>query len=104
MTYETAMAGEPADCLGQSALWVGEWQVAPALNQIVRGGEIVRLEPKAMEVLLHLARRPLEVVSREDLLAAVWSGVIVGDNALTQVIAKLRKALGDTAREPTYVQ
>lgn len=65
---------------------------------------MVRLEPKAMAVLLHLASRPQQVVSREELLCAVWAGVVVGDNALTQVVIKLRKALGDMAREPAYVQ
>ena len=45
-----------------------------------------------------------EVVSREELLAALWPGVIVGDNALTQVVTRLRKALGDTAQQPTYIE
>ena len=92
---------EPQSC---AALQIGEWRVAPDLNQISRGEEVVHLEPKAMAVLLHLASRPGEVASRDELLATVWPGVIVGDNALTQVVIKLRKALGDTAREPTYIQ
>jgi TolB-like protein/Tfp pilus assembly protein PilF len=57
-----------------------------------------------MAVLVHLAGQPGRVASREQLLGAVWPDVIVGDNALTQVVIKLRKALGDTAREPTYIQ
>jgi DNA-binding winged helix-turn-helix (wHTH) protein/TolB-like protein/Flp pilus assembly protein TadD len=92
---------EPQSC---TALQIGEWRVASDLNQISRGEEVVHLEPKAMAVLLHLASRPGEVASRDELLSAVWPGVIVGDNALTQVVIKLRKALGDTAREPTYIQ
>ncbi len=87
-----------------AALRVGEWDVAPELNQISRAGECVRLEPKAIELLAFLAQRAGEVVSREELLTALWPGVIVGDNALTQVVAKLRKALGDTARKPTYIE
>jgi DNA-binding winged helix-turn-helix (wHTH) protein/TolB-like protein/Flp pilus assembly protein TadD len=87
-----------------AALQVGEWRVAPELNQISRTGQTVRLEPRAVELLAFLAQRPGEVVSREELLTALWPGVIVGDNALTQVVTKLRKALGDTAREPTYIQ
>ena len=87
-----------------AALRVGEWDVAPELNQISRAGECVRLEPKAIELLVFLAQRAGEVVSREELLSALWPGVIVGDNALTQVITKLRKALGDTARKPTYIE
>lgn len=87
-----------------AALQVGEWRVAHELNQISRPGQVVRLEPKAIELLGFLAQRAGEVVSREELLAALWPGVIVGDNALTQVVTKLRKALGDTAKEPTYVE
>jgi DNA-binding winged helix-turn-helix (wHTH) protein/TolB-like protein/Flp pilus assembly protein TadD len=96
--------GERIEAHSGTALQIGEWRVAPDLNQISRGQEAVHLEPKAMAVLLHLASRPGEVASRDELLAAVWPGVIVGDNALTQVVIKLRKALGDTAREPTYIQ
>ena len=87
-----------------AALQVGEWWVAPELNQIGRAGQTVRLEPKAVELLSFLAHRAGEVVSRDELLAALWPGVIVGDNALTQVVTKLRKALGDTAREPHYIE
>lgn len=85
-------------------VWVGGWHVAGDLNRIARDGQVIRLEPKAMAVLLYLAQRPLEVVGRDELLGAVWPGVVVGDNALTQVVIKLRRALGDTAREPRYVQ
>jgi DNA-binding winged helix-turn-helix (wHTH) protein/TolB-like protein/cytochrome c-type biogenesis protein CcmH/NrfG len=87
-----------------AALRVGEWELVPALNQISRAGECVRLEPKAIEVLVFLARRAGEVVSREELLGALWPGVVVGDNALTQGVTKLRKALGDTARKPVYIE
>jgi len=86
------------------ALRVGEWLVAGDLNRITRGDEAVVVEPKVMALLLWLAGRPGEVVGREELLAAVWPGVVVGDNALTQGIAKLRKALGDTAQQPAYIE
>jgi DNA-binding winged helix-turn-helix (wHTH) protein/TolB-like protein/Tfp pilus assembly protein PilF len=83
---------------------VGEWSVDPATNELVRGGDTVRIEPKAMDVLRVLAQRPGEVVTREELFAAVWPGVVVGDEALTQTIIKLRKALGDNARAATYIE
>ena len=44
------------------------------------------------------------MVSREALLAEVWPGVVVGDDALTQVVIKLRKALGDAPESPAYIQ
>ena len=85
-------------------LQVGDWKVEPALNQISAAGRAVKLEPKAMSVLVYLAERPGEVVSRDALLSAVWPGVVVGDDSLTQVVIKLRKALGDAAEKPAYIQ
>src|SRR6185369_2264375 len=89
--------------LGKRTL-IGEWSVEPALDALQRGGETVRLEPKAMELLVALSSRPGEVLSREELLSAVWPGVVVGDEALSQAVTKLRKALGDDVRAPTYIE
>ena len=83
---------------------IGDWAVDPEGNEVSLGDRSQRLEPKVIEVLLHLARARGRVVSREELLSAVWPGVIVGDDALTQAIIKLRKALGDDAHKPTYIE
>jgi DNA-binding winged helix-turn-helix (wHTH) protein/TolB-like protein len=85
-------------------LQIGDWTVEPALNQLSAAGRTVRLESKAMSVLVYLAERPGQVVGRETLLSAVWPGVVVGDDSLTQVVIKLRKALGDVADHPAYIQ
>src|SRR5262245_44698695 len=82
----------------------GEWTVEPALNQLSAEGRTAKLEPKAMALLCYLADRPGQVVSREALLSAVWPGVVVGDDSLTQAVIKLRKALGDAADAPAYIQ
>jgi adenylate cyclase len=87
-----------------SAWQVGTWRIDAVTGELRRGGETVRLEPKVAEVLVHLARRAGEVVSRDELLTAVWPGVVVGDDALTQAIIKLRKALGDDAKRPAYIE
>src|SRR3954469_12350062 len=87
-----------------AAFRVGAWQVDPQLNELRRGEERVRLEPRAVEVLAYLADRLGQVVPREELLGAVWPGVVVGDDALTQAVIKLRKALGDDAHEPKYIE
>ena len=89
---------------GDERLQVGEWVVEPALNQLSAAGKTTKLEPKAMALLCYLAERSGQVVSREALLAAIWPGVVVGDDSLTQAIIKLRKALGDVADAPTYIQ
>jgi DNA-binding winged helix-turn-helix (wHTH) protein/TolB-like protein/Tfp pilus assembly protein PilF len=89
---------------GDERLQVGRWMVEPALNQLSAPGKITKLEPKAMALLWYLVERSGQVVSREALLAAIWPGVVVGDDSLTQAIIKLRKALGDVADAPTYIQ
>ena len=87
-----------------SGVTIGDWLLQPALNQIQRQDEVVRLEPKAVALLSHLAEHPGEVIGREALLKAVWPGVVVSDDALTQVVIKLRRALGDDARHPRYIE
>jgi len=83
---------------------IGDWWADPTTHEIGRGAETVRLEPKAMQVLAALARRAGEAITREELLALVWPGVVVGDEVLTQCIIKLRRALGDNPRAPTYIE
>ncbi len=87
-----------------SAWTVGAWHVDARTGELRQGSEIQRLEPKVLEVLIYLAGRAGQVVSRDELLAAVWPRVVVGDDALTQAIIKLRKALGDEPRRPTYIE
>ncbi len=57
------------------ALNVGEWRIDLAGNELRRNGDSIRLEPKAIEVLVYLARKAGRVVGREELMAAVWTGV-----------------------------
>ena len=83
---------------------VGDWVVNPSTGLLKKKGDEVKLEPKAMEVLVYLAQNQGEVVSREALEANVWTGVIVGYDAVSGSIIKLRKALGDDTRNPTYIK
>lgn len=92
------------DLTADSLRQIGDWLADPGANQLDRAGETVRIEPKAMEVLMALADRAGCVVGREELLQAVWPGVVVGDEVLTQAIIKLRKALGDNPRSPSYIE
>jgi DNA-binding winged helix-turn-helix (wHTH) protein/TolB-like protein/Flp pilus assembly protein TadD len=88
----------------RSRLRIGEWLADRTTNELRRGAETLRIEPKAMEVLMALAARAGETVSREALLRELWPGVVVGDEALTQSIIKLRRALGDNPRRPAYIE
>lgn len=63
-----------------------------------------RLKPKEMAVLLALVEAKGAVVSREQLLESVWQGVVVREDAPTQVISRLRKALGDDPKAPRFIE
>ncbi|WP_341501375.1 winged helix-turn-helix domain-containing protein [Gallaecimonas sp. GXIMD4217] len=85
------------------AFILGEWLVRPDLNLLIQGDQEVALEPRAMVLLEALARQAGEAVSREALLDEAWPDIIVSDNALNQFIVKLRRALGDDAKNPSYI-
>jgi DNA-binding winged helix-turn-helix (wHTH) protein len=83
---------------------VGGWLVEPDLNRLSRGEAVVQLELKLMEVLVHLAGRPGELVSKRELIDAVWQVEVISDGTLTRAVALLRKALGDNARNPRFIE
>ena len=88
----------------QKLFHVGDWAVDADSGYIQRGRVSVKLEPKVMQVLVCLAHHSGKVVSREDLEATVWAGRVVGYDAISGSIIKLRKALGDDSRNPGYIE
>ncbi len=84
--------------------WLGDWRVEPQLNRIVRGEEIVRIDPRNMKVLQLLASQPGHVFSQAEIEQAVWEDVIVTSNSVYQSIAQLRRALGDGKDNPRYIE
>lgn len=83
---------------------VGEWLVEPDLNRICRADTIVPVEPKAIDVLECLADNPGEVLSKEKIIRTVWPDTFVSSGSLTYSISELRKALGDDAKNPRFIQ
>jgi TolB-like protein/DNA-binding winged helix-turn-helix (wHTH) protein/tetratricopeptide (TPR) repeat protein len=83
---------------------IGAWTADPALNLLERDGRTIRLEPRAMDVLVHLAARAGAVSSVEDLMSAVWKGVVVSDGSVYLAISQLRQALGDTDEGASYIE
>lgn len=83
---------------------VADWEVRPRACEIARNGIVIKLEPRVMELLQLLASRPGEVFTRIQLEEQVWPGMVVGYDALTKSIGKLREALGDTSKPSTYIQ
>ena len=64
----------------------------------------IQLAPKAFAVLDYLHQRPGQLVSKSELLDAVWPDVCVGDAVLKNNISELRKTLADDSRAPRYIE
>ncbi|MDZ7770608.1 MAG: transcriptional regulator [Woeseiaceae bacterium] len=77
------------------AFQLGEWQVFPLEGKLVSGDRVERLRPRAMDVLVLLARAPGEVVERDTILGEVWGRTAVTDEPLTATVGELRRVLGD---------
>jgi transcriptional activator of cad operon len=86
-----------------TTLRIGDWCVNPAAGQISRDGQSIRVEARTMRLLICLADRAGDVVSIDDLLEQVWSGVIVTPDSVYQTVALLRRLLGDDPKQPAYI-
>ena len=84
-------------------LQIGAWRVDPGSGCISQGGDPVRLDGRTMKLLVHLADKAGEVVSVDELLNQVWTGVIVTQDSVYQAVASLRRMLGDDAKQPAYI-
>ena len=73
-------------------------------RELMRGDEAVRVSTKAFDVLKLLIESRPKVVTKNDILESVWPATHVGDGTLAAVIAELRSALGDDAREPQFIR
>ena len=83
---------------------VGGWLVQPSLNIIGTGVTVRHLEPQAMDLLAFLATTDGRVVTKDEMIEAVWQGRFIAESTLTRSIAELRRALGDDQRSPTYIE
>src|SRR5580698_4255423 len=82
----------------------GDIEVREREFSIVKAAEVLPVEPKAFRVLLMLLRNPQKLISKEELLNAVWGDTAVSENSLARAIALLRRVLGDESRNPHYIE
>ncbi len=79
---------------------IGRWLAQPSLNLIRDGSLVRRLEPQLMDLLAFLAATGGRVVSKDEIIDAVWEGRFIAEATLTRSIADLRRALDDDQRQP----
>jgi DNA-binding winged helix-turn-helix (wHTH) protein len=81
------------------------WCVRFDSGEVIRGAERRRLAEQPLRVLGELLRKPGAVVTREELIGALWpTGVVEFDTSLNSAVRKLRRALGDGAGVPRYIE
>ena len=73
-------------------------------RELCRGPDLVSLEPQVFDLLVYLLKNRERVVSKDDLIAAIWDGRIVSESTLTSRINAARKAVGDSGRDQTLIR
>src|SRR5215470_11029642 len=73
-------------------------------SRLMRGTEVIALRPKTWSVLLYLVERPGALVTKDELLDALWPDVAVTQDTLNKSISELRIALGDDSQVPRYIE
>jgi len=73
-------------------------------RRLLRGVDPVPLRPKTFAVLEQLAARPGYLVTKDQLLRAIWPDTAITDTVLKVSVRELRVALGDTAKAPRYIE
>ncbi|HEY0061176.1 MAG TPA: winged helix-turn-helix domain-containing protein [Telluria sp.] len=90
--------------MNQPAFQFGAWRVSQDSNCLLQGTLRRQLEPRAMDVLVALCLRPGKVVSADELLDLCWGSTDSGDNPIHKTITQLRRALGDSASAPSFIE
>jgi Tol biopolymer transport system component/DNA-binding winged helix-turn-helix (wHTH) protein len=82
----------------------GDVEIDTEAFRVVRAGESIRLEPKALELLVYLATHSGRLVTKGEIQQAIWKDTFVTESALTRLVAQIRRGLGDDAREARYIE
>jgi DNA-binding winged helix-turn-helix (wHTH) protein len=82
----------------------GPFRLDEAEALLERDGQGLDIPPRAFQVLCELARRPGQLVTKDELLDAVWGHRHINESALKNIVSQLRQALGDDARESHLIE
>ena len=95
---------KPATNIPPGSMQIGNWRFDASTHRLENEQEQIKLEPRVAQLLLCLAENENTAVSRNLLMDRVWPGMVVGDEALTNAINKLRKAFGDDRQNPQIIE
>jgi len=88
----------------ERGFYLDDRRVEPSRCVLIGSDGEVRLEPKVMDVLVYLVGHAGQVVSREGLIKNVWRGAVVTDEVISRCIYRLRQELGDSPKEPRFIE
>jgi DNA-binding winged helix-turn-helix (wHTH) protein len=89
---------------GKELYEFGPFRVDPEKQALLRGSELIALNPKTFQVLLVLVRHGNQIVMKDELMKSVWPDTFVEETNLTRNIFALRKALGDNEQNRSSLQ
>ncbi|TLZ60840.1 MAG: tetratricopeptide repeat protein [Gammaproteobacteria bacterium] len=93
------MANDP-----QAAYAFGRFTLVPSEKRILCDGKVVPLPPKVFDTLVLLVENQGRLIQKEELLKALWPDTVVEEVALAHNVSQLRKALGDPAEDPKFIE
>ena len=84
--------------------WLNVCHVRPDRDQIVRGTDVIAINPRSMSVLTYLVERHGDVVSSQELFEQIWPANQVSENSVYKAINELRNAFGDSSKHSSYIE
>lgn len=83
---------------------IDEFHIYPSKNLIVEQANQIHITPKVLAVLIVLAEKQGDTLSKEEIIKMVWGDIAISDMVLSKAISDLRKAFGDTAKKQEFIQ
>jgi DNA-binding winged helix-turn-helix (wHTH) protein/tetratricopeptide (TPR) repeat protein len=83
---------------------LADWAIDPETNRLIRGDSSARLESRVMQMLVYFCEHPNRVISRAELMEAVWGTQALSANSVSVAIRSIRQALRDDAHDPRYIE
>lgn len=102
--HSVATWGKALDSELLQGFWLGDLRVEPLKGEVTGPEGSEHLAPKAVEVLLRLARQPLTLVTREEIIHAVWGPGHGSNEALGRAVSEIRQACNDSHENPRLIQ
>ena len=89
---------------GSGFIRFGDCEIDVAGFSLLRGGQPCAIEPQVLELLIHLARNPDRLITKDELIEAIWHGRVVSDTTINSRIKSARQAIGDDGKQQAMIK